>query len=232
MIASRCCSRCGEEKLLSAFYKDARRGRVEAQCKSCRLADQKTKRTANPEKSRAAIASWKARNPERQKAGIAAWQARNPEKMLAASRAWRARNPEKQQEFTSAWRQKNLAKVSKTKAVWRASNKERSKAVNAEWRAANPELVRLHVTNRRARLMASYGKLSRGIVERLLTLQRGRCVCCRNDLGETYHLDHIMPLARGGLNTDKNVQLLCPSCNHRKHAKHPIDYMQEMGFLL
>jgi hypothetical protein len=29
-----------------------------------------------------------------------------------------------------------------------------------------------------------------------------------------------------------NVQLLCPPCNLKKHAKDPIQFMQERGFLL
>lgn len=40
-----------------------------------------------------------------------------------------------------------------------------------------------------------------------------------------------MPIARGGSNTDDNVQLLCPACNLKKSAKHPVDFMQERGFL-
>lgn len=45
-------------------------------------------------------------------------------------------------------------------------------------------------------------------------------------------MDHIMPLALGGTNTDDNIQLLCPTCNRSKHAKHPVDFMQQRGFLL
>jgi len=36
----------------------------------------------------------------------------------------------------------------------------------------------------------------------------------------------------GGSNTDDNMQLLRKLCNLQKHAKHPVDFMQERGFLL
>ena len=41
-----------------------------------------------------------------------------------------------------------------------------------------------------------------------------------------------MPIALGGKNVDDNVQLLCAACNLSKQAKHPVDFMQQRGFLL
>lgn len=101
-----------------------------------------------------------------------------------------------------------------------------------EWRKANPERYRAQVHTRRARKAAAGGKLSPDIVARLLVLQRGRCACCGKRLGKRFHLDHIVSLARGGSNTDDNVQLLTQRCNNQKHAKDPIDFMRSRGKLL
>lgn len=83
--------------------------------------------------------------------------------------------------------------------------------------------------NRRARL-AGAGVLSEGICEALHVIQAGRCACCGKPLGVVYDLDHIMPLALGGLNVDANMQLLTARCNGRKLAKHPEKYAKERGF--
>jgi len=74
---------------------------------------------------------------------------------------------------------------------------------------------------------------SPNLSEKLFVLQKGICACgCQQPLGRDYHLDHRMPLALGGTNTDDNVQLLTKLCNLQKGKKHPIDFMQSRGFLI
>ena len=52
------------------------------------------------------------------------------------------------------------------------------------------------------------------------------------ETGVPHHVDHIVPLAKGGQHVASNIQILCPTCNVRKSAKDPIDFMQSRGFLL
>lgn len=52
--------------------------------------------------------------------------------------------------------------------------------------------------------------------------EQGRCATCKTDLTGLLGIvtddqyDHMIPLARGGLNDVTNVQLLCQSCNSAK----------------
>ena len=104
---------------------------------------------------------------------------------------------------------------------------ERCAAYVSAWKRANKERVNAINQGRRGG-----GKLSKGLAERLLKLQRGRCVYCKAGLAGGYHLDHVMPLFLGGTNEDSNIQLLCPTCNQSKGAKHPTEYAKKHGLLL
>lgn len=162
----------------------------------------------------------------------ATYYAANPEKI----RAYRAANCESIRAYQAAYyadnRAANIEKERARDAARYAANRERAIARRAAHYVANPETYRIRNQNRRARKREAGGKLSPGLAEKLFKLQRGKCACCGEPLGADYHLDHIMPLALGGTNTDDNIQLLRQLCNNQKHAKHPVDFMQQRGFLL
>lgn len=158
-----------------------------------------------------------------------AYRAANLDKVRAKSAAYCAANRERARARAAAWYAANQEK----QAAYRAANTEKRKAVTAAWRAANPEAYRIYDHNRRARKLASGGKLSSGLADKLFKLQRGKCACgCKQPLGDDYHLDHRMPLALGGSNTDDNMQLLTATCNLQKSTKHPVDFAQQRGLLL
>ena len=197
------CKKCGIEKSITEFNRDpTRRDGRHPYCRSCKSSIH---------------AEWRAANPEKIAEKDAARYIANREKIIATNAAWYAENRDK---------------AISARAAWYASNREKMAAHGAAWRAANPDACRIHHQNRRARKRSNGGRLSPDIADRLFKLQRGKCACCGNPLGNDYHLDHIMPLALGGTNTDGNMQLLTAKCNLQKNAKHPVDFMRSKGFLL
>ena len=98
-----------------------------------------------------------------------------------------------------------------------------------EYRAKNPHKAREWLQNRRNK---KRGKLPRGTVAKLFELQRGRCANCACSIAAGYHVDHVMPIAKGGKHEPGNVQLLCGPCNLRKSSRHPITFAQLNGRLL
>lgn len=102
-----------------------------------------------------------------------------------------------------------------------------------DYKAAHRDNFIVYAQNRLKRIRASGQRLSRGIIKRLLELQKGRCAACRMPITNgKRHLDHIVPVALGGEHCDKNVQLLCQTCNLQKSSKPPEVFMRERGYLL
>ena len=123
----------------------------------------------------------------------------------------------------------NRWKGGKKESVRRRQENGKLLAGCKAYRAANKDKVREFSARRSGRKI---GRLPKGTVKRLGELQRWKCAICTVSVRHRYHVDHIIPLARGGMHEPLNIQLLCPSCNVRKSAKDPIAYMQERGFLL
>jgi 5-methylcytosine-specific restriction endonuclease McrA len=146
-------------------------------------------------------AAWRAENLERAKATQAAWCAANRERRKAADAVWYAANFERKKATTTAWAASNSERKKATTAAWRAANPEREKARSAAWRAANPDAYRAIVSSTNARRRAR--KLAQ------------ICRCCTNaQLLDVYRqaggmeVDHIVPLALGGLHCRANMQIL------------------------
>lgn len=97
------------------------------------------------------------------------------------------------------------------------------------YRKRNPHKVREFAARRKSKKL---GRLPRGTIPRIGEAQRWKCAICKANIAKGYHVDHVTPLAKGGDHAPRNIQLLCQSCNVRKNAKDPIDYMRSLGRLL
>lgn len=161
------------------------------------------------------------------------YRAENKDRLIAGTKAWQEANPEKYMQYQRSYQSANRHRAIERKKQWRAKNSDWEKAYGRKWRQANlPRLV-INAQRRRARIKGVGGDLSHDIHVRLMKIQKGKCAVCHTDLKKSgHHLDHHMPLALGGSNTDSNMQLLCPPCNLSKGPKHPVDFMRARGFLL
>jgi hypothetical protein len=96
--------------------------------------------------------------------------------------------------------------------------------------SGTPELNAVMHANRRARQLAAGGTFTAEQVRELYKKQDGRCVYCPKYLPlQAMQRDHIMPLALGGSNDIINIQLLCRSCNQKKHALHPTEFARRVA---
>lgn len=255
MIKTRACRKCGGmydtvkcKECVRAYYianKDKIKAYRAANPDIARAARKKYE-DADKEKTRERRARYKELNKERIKAGNAKYYAENAALINAKGAAWRRENIERVTERNAQYRAKNREKIKESQEKhfaahperigvaqkeYRERNPEKHSNFVASWAAANRGAVRVIQHNRRVRVRGG-GRLSADISDRLLDLQKGKCACCGESLGDDYHLDHIMPIALGGANEDWNIQLLKAKCNRQKSSKNPIYFMQQRGKLL
>jgi 5-methylcytosine-specific restriction endonuclease McrA len=212
-------------------------------------AEQRARQAANPEAKRAYNAAyhathreqireqkraWNADNREKRLSYFAAWRAANPERVRANNAAYLAANREERRAACAAYYAANRENLCAAKSVYYVANRETVRAYKAAWRAANPENILSRNRNRRALKKRAGGKHSAADILALFKLQRGKCAhpWCVKRLTSGYHVDHVIPLSRGGSNDRKNLALLCQPCNNQKWAHHPIDFAQRHGMLL
>lgn len=87
---------------------------------------------------------------------------------------------------------------------------------------------------RRRRHSRRNGNAPDNIKSILVRIQGGQCVYCKRNFTPELpaHLDHIVPIKRGGSDDQNNFQALCAPCNWSKNDRDPIEYAQtEHGML-
>lgn len=191
MESAKICKKCRTEKpLIDGFYADkSKKDGRGSYCKECSSAVNKARYRVNPEKV----------------------------KIMNA--IWREANREKMQELTLEWRMANPEKHRANSARWAKDHPEILKANSARWAKRNPDKKNAAEHKRRAAKLAYGGEhYTVADIKVLLEQQQGRCLYCYDRL-DTYHVDHVVPLSRGGGNGKENIALACSTCNTSKGAK-------------
>lgn len=189
-------------------------------CLECHNSLGRRKYHENIDAERARAAKYHAANKDRAKKYFAAYKEANLDKIKARRKAYKIANKnsisEKGKQYRASVRDKLL---------------EKKKAYYRE----NREKYRAYVRNRRALFREAEGVHTPEDVQKILETQKWLCAeaTCKADLRKTIrHVDHIIPLSRGGSNWPENLQCLCHRCNRSKWAKMPEQWARENGRLL
>lgn len=126
---------------------------------------------------------------------------------------------------------------------WKAKNPEYCKVQLRKWQQDNPDKVRRLSHNRRAVLRNCEGTYAVDDIKTMFNTQDGRCFYCNcllycsrklTYLGVTihnnicYHIDHKIPISRGGSNYIENIVISCPRCNISKNNKTAEEFIKHM----
>lgn len=120
------------------------------------------------------------------------------------------------------WNQANRQQRTERAREFRASRPDYQRQNVARWRERNYEhhlaQARIYAAARRARLRDQFVEH----VDAFAVYDRdgGICGICGDAVERSdFHVDHVIPLVRGGEHSYANVQVAHPSCNSRKRDK-------------
>lgn len=140
-------------------------------------------------------------------------------KKYEQSKTYRTENPEKSKESSDKWRQANLDRVKNNHKKWRARN-SRTEYMR-EWSRANRDKRDAAYNKWRAAKKGS-STTETIIKQNVWDRDKGMCGICGDPADfSNWHLDHIIPLSRGGTHTLENVQVSHVYCNLSKGNKLP-----------
>lgn len=166
--------------------------------------------------------------------------------MAERGRKWNERNRANETKRKRQWYDDHLSEANERSRKWYLEHKEQESDKARKRYQANPDYYKrkslerywsdpvqaaerakayyqknrdkatAHSHNRRAREITAAGTASSEQIDARMRYYGYHCVYCG---GPFEHVEHAIPLARGGSNWPANLVPSCRSCNNRKHTK-------------
>lgn len=246
------CSKCKQELPATNeyFHKDKNsKWGLTTQCKECAKQKARDWLADNPERARESSRAYYLENSETIKTASARNRAAKPEQyrdkasqryqnnkttVLAANKAWAEANPDKVNEIKKRYRDKNARKCVLASIATQNRYPDRYKVIRRESRLRNPATARRARAERRLRQYNAEGTYTNADVLTIYHEQDGRCFFCGVTIFQTipgdYHIDHLMPLNRGGSNWSDNLALSCSYCNCSRQDRTVTEWQLARGW--
>jgi len=230
------CTKCGEDRELTEFSKSSlKKDGLQPKCKVC----VKEYYQAN----KASIAVRTAAYYQTNKAQKAAYYQANKEALAVRTAAYCQANKETIAVRTAAYYQTNKAQA----AEYRQVNKVALAVKAAEYYQANKEVIAVQKaayqqtpkgkavsknSAHKRRVVIKDGCVSTEELQQLLIEDNTECFYCGCVVTDyNRHIDHFIPISKGGLHDLQNLVVACATCNLKKSDKMPEEFMAEQGLI-
>jgi len=154
----------------------------------------------------------------------------NRDDILPKMRTYNHRNPRtttERHEYYVAHREHILTQAQE----YRESHREELKEYFRKYNPTRRKYKQMHERNRYAHKKGSNGTFTFKELNELFEQQEGFCYYCGELLYSSFdkdgvHVDHKIPLSRGGQNDITNIALSCARCNLQKGTKTPEEFLK------
>ncbi len=225
------CSKCRALKPLDSFHR-ARRRDAEGRCACCKACQRAYTQSTKQVRAKRHRTHYEANKEAILRQGRVYREA-NRDKIAQRNRGHYEANKEAILRRNRAYSEANKDAIAQYHRAYNEANKDAKAQQQRDWVHANPDKVRANDHRRRARVQNAEGNHTAADIRKQYKAQHGRCYYkgAHVKLGDAYHIDHVIPLSRGGSNGPENLVLTCPHCNMAKGAKLPHEW-PEGGRLL
>ena len=226
------CTKCLQNLPIANFGKKsgpkASKSGLRSRCKPCQYLDYKDYKQRNPERVVESKKKWESKNPDKKKQYNQNYQRKNADQYKLYQKKYRLENAEQLSDYNKLWRLENAEQKRQADKKWAAANRDKTRLNSRRYRERNPE---------RARAASSkYGAKNPEIGRRARAVRRARVaanevlVVSLKDMGrllnrpcaycgaKSEHLDHVIPISRGGGHKIGNLIGSCAPCNQSKSA--------------
>lgn len=230
------CRTCQRELPATDEYFYTRDGKLRTPCKSCIRAKYTEYYSQNSEGIKRRVKQYRISNAEKVSAKNKQWQENNPEKVKQYKVKWATRYykdwyeangdsiRERARNKVRDWRANNREQHRQYSGKWSKDNPEKRRRISQRYTKRHPDKVNSNTRNYRSRKRGAEGKHTAEDVQLQYKSQKGLCWWCGNPVGEDYHVDHRIPLSRGGTNWPNNICIACATCNESKNNKLPYEW--------
>lgn len=146
----------------------------------------------------------------------------NRAEKIAQSKKWVENNRDRVRENHRRWQKENMDRVKLSQKKYESKDPEKWKDWRNSWRRDwykqnHEKALEIHRV-RRAKRAKSFVRLSDNEREAIIFLERVR-IELQKETGRAYHIDHILPIAHGGIHHPINLRILEGSENSSKRHK-------------
>lgn len=211
----RCC-KCKQFKPRTREYfspRPANSDGLEGRCKECEKLRRRKERAEHPDRHKRSQKKYRVQQGEQWAQRAADWRERNPDKVEAYRVRYYTENAEYYRKYSRDYHWRNRKHTLERMRHWRKNNPDKDKAKSMRYRA---------------RKLGAPGAFTAEDRKTLYQSQKGLCWWCGKPLGEKVHLDHRIPLSRGGTNDARNIVLTHPFCNISKKDKMPWEWSDRL----
>lgn len=228
MLTIKSCTKCKEIKNISEFKKETRnKNGFSYWCTDCQVSYSHEYYLKNRKKALAERAIYRDENKDKIAKDKREVYINNREDILEDRKKYYINNKDKVKKRDMEYRRNNKDAISKRSKEYRQTElysryrDELKKTDKYKIGQINSRDKRRYMKKNQGDGTLSVRSLKTKALIDLLHLQQYKCNNCRCDISENKHLDHHVPLSKGGIHSIDNVVWLCPSCNMLKSDKMP-----------